>query len=378
MQEFDAIRPYRDDEVPGVVARLVRDPRLRHAAARFLLPRLSRAAPRLSEWLIGQILIVRTRGLRTVADVQDFLETYVRRIVESTIAELSVTGLDSLDPDRPYLFISNHRDIVVDTGILNYVIYHAGHDTARPAVGDNLLTADFAADLMRLNKSFVVERSVTGRRAIYQVLSRTSRFIRLSLEEGHSVWIAQREGRAKDGYDRTDPALLKMLALAWREEMADFGELLERMSIVPVAISYELDPCDRDKAHELTLRARDGVYRKAPDEDLNSMVRGITGFKGRVHIHFGVPLKGHPADADALAHEIDRAIVGGLRVFPTQADAASRLGLTDVPDAGDWLPDVRAAFEARLAECPQDERESLLFGYGNLIRNRNELGLQAR
>jgi len=378
MQEFDDIRPYRDDEVPGVIARLVRHPRLRRAAARFLLPRLSAAAPDLAAWVIGQVLILRTRRLRTVADVQDFLEIYVRRIVESTTADLTVSGLEALDTRTAYLFISNHRDIVLDSGILNYVIYHAGHQTARPAVGDNLLNEDFAADLMRLNKSFVVERSVTGRRAMYQALNRTSSFIRRSLEDGKSVWIAQREGRAKDGFDRTDPALLKMLALAWRDEISEFGGLLQKIRMVPVAISYELDPCDRDKAHELTVRAREGAYHKAPEEDLNSIVRGLTGFKGRVHLHFGAPLDGQPADADELALQIDRAIVGGLRVFPTQADAAGRLGLAGIPEAGEWLPRVRMEFESRLADCPEEERQSLLSGYGNLIRNRNELGLQAR
>lgn len=377
MQEFESIRPYQDEEVEEVVARLIRDSGLRRAAARFLLPRMSKSFPALADVLIAGILKWKTRGMKTVAEVQVFLEAYMRRLVETTIAELGCSGLEKLTPGTAYLFISNHRDIVLDSGVLNYVIYHAGHDTARMAVGDNLLSEPFAADLMRLNKSFVVERSATGRKALYQALNRTSAYIRHSLETGHSVWIAQREGRAKDGFDRTDPALLKMLALAWRDDLESFAGLLQKFSIVPVSISYELDPCDLDKAHELAVTALTGEYQKAPDEDLNSIVNGLLGFKGRMHLHFSPPLDADVADADALAELIDQAIVAGLRVFPTQVAAARDLGLSPIPASGDWLPEVQSAYQQRLARCPAAERETLLAGYGNLIRNRNELGISA-
>jgi hypothetical protein len=312
-----------------------------------------------------------------VAAVQEFLEHYMRRLIDTTVAELTWSGLESLQPGTAYLFISNHRDIVLDSGILNFVIYHAGHQTARMAVGDNLLSKPFAADLMRLNKSFVVERSATGRKAIYQAINRTSSYIRHSLQTGNSVWIAQREGRAKDGFDRTDPALLKMLALAWRDDIEQFGELLEKINLVPVSISYELDPCDRDKARELTLLERDGEYSKQEGEDLNSIVRGLLGFKGRMHLHFSAPVKAEVADADELAAVIDRAIVGGLRVFPTQAAAAQEIGLPHVPDAGSWPIKVQQAYAQRLESCPSEYLPALLASYGNLIRNRNELGVSA-
>ena len=377
MQEFESIRPYQDEEVEEVVARLIRDNGLRRAAARFLLPRLSKHLPALADLLIARVLSWKTRRMKTVAQVQVFLEGYMRRLVETTIADLSCSGLEKLTPGKAYLFISNHRDIVLDSGVLNYVIYHAGHDTARMAVGDNLLSEPFAADLMRLNKSFVVERSATGRKALYLALKRTSAYIRHSLETGHSVWIAQREGRAKDGFDRTDPALLKMLALAWRDDLESFAGLVHKFSLVPVSISYELDPCDLDKAHELAVTAQTGEYHKAPDEDLNSIVHGLLGFKGRMHLHFSPPLDAEVEDADALAELIDQAIVAGLRVFPTQAAAARDLGWSPVPASGDWLPEVQSAYQQRLAQCPASERETLLAGYGNLIRNRNELGISA-
>jgi len=241
-------------------------------------------------------------------------------------------------------------------------------------VGDNLLRQPYAADLMRLNKSFVVERSVTGTRAVFSAMSRTSRYIRHSLEEGQSVWIAQREGRSKNGFDRTDPALLKMIELAYRKEAEDFGALVRRIHIVPVAISYELDPCDLRKAHELYVTERFGSYTKPPHEDLQSIVEGMIGFKGRVHIHFAQPILGDFEDADALAAEIDRCIVGGLKIYPTQVSAARRLGV-QATSSQQPIPEVDAAFQDRLQRCPTAEQPYLLASYANVLRNRKELNL---
>ena len=375
MQNFDAIRPYRDDEVPGVIERLANDPALLRAAAAFFAPRLARWLPGLARFAARRFIQRRTAGLDSVHDVQLWLSDHMARVVRDTTVELTIEGLDGLEPGTPYLFLSNHRDIVMDSALLNFRLHQAGHRTARVAVGDNLLTERYAADLMRLNKSFVVERSVTGTRAVYQAISRTSAYIRHSLEEGESVWIAQREGRAKDGYDRTEPALLKMLSLAYRKEVADFGELLGRMRLVPVSVSYELDPCDLRKAHELFVAKRDGRYVKQPGEDLASIVDGIVGFKGRVHLHLAPPLAGDFADADALAEALDRIIVGNMRVYPTHVTAARRLGETC--DDSDWpaVPRVMRAFESRLRTCPEAETPYLLGGYGNVIRHRRDLGV---
>ena len=372
MQDFEGIRPYRDDEVRAVIARLVADTELNHAVCVFLTPRLVRYLPSVAHLLMRWYLQWRSRRFTTVKDFQGFLSGYMARLVADTIAELSVDGVELLDPDHAYLFISNHRDIFMDAGLVNFVIRRCGHETARSAVGDNLLSRQFAADLMRLNKSFVIERNASGTRAVYSAMKRTSEYIRHSLEAGHSVWIAQREGRAKDGFDRTDPALVKMLALAYRNQPDDLSEVVRRMHIVPVAISYELDPCDRLKAHELFVTDRDGSYAKPPDEDLRSIVEGMTGFKGRVHLHFASPLEGAFADADAVANAIDREIVTGLRVFPTQLQAARELGIAAQCEAPEPLPKVEAQFTERFATCPADERPYLLAGYANLLRNRAE------
>ena len=375
MHDFEAIRPYRDEEVPTVVGRWRDDARIVDSAARLVTPRLARIVPWLARGLTRAVIGWKSRGFQSIEDFQLFLSHYFAQLLKDTVSGFTVSGLEQLDPSGAYLYISNHRDIVMDTGLVNYSVHKAGFDTPEAAVGDNLLTDPLATDLMRLNKSFVIERSVEGKRAIYRALTRTSHSIRDTLERDPSVWIAQREGRAKDGFDRTEPALLKMLALAWRKDAETFGALLEQMPLVPVSISYELDPCAGRKAHELAVIEREGRYEKAENEDLASIIEGMTGFKGRVHVHYSAPLRGQFDSAEALATALDKAIVGGLKVYPTQAEAARTLGLENVPDPGPWLPDVKAAFDARLAECPERERPFLLAGYGNLVRNRNELGI---
>lgn len=387
MQNYESIRPYRDDEVADVIQRLVHDPALLRAAARFFAPKLSRWLPWLARQLTQRFIENRTAQLNSVQDVQLWLAKYMARVIRDSVHELTVEGLAELPTGIPYLFISNHRDIFMDCALLNYRLHEAGHRTVRVAVGDNLLSEPYAADLMRLNKSFVVQRSVTGSKALYQAISRTSSYIRHSLEEGESVWIAQREGRTKDGFDRTDPTLLKMLALAYRKEMDGFGDLLRHVRLVPVSVSYELDPCDLRKAHELYLAEHVGRYVKQPGEDLASMVEGIIGFKGRVHLHLGPPLQGEFADAEAMAEALDRVIVGAMRVFPTHVAAARRFsaaggyGAAGCGSLDDRDSDVRPlervmrVFDSRIAACPPEEVPYLLGGYGNLLKNRQMLGL---
>ena len=370
MDDYDAIRPYRDDEVPAVLARLVDDPDMCHAAALFFLPRLTAGFPALGHALAGRHLKRKSTNLKTVRDVQLLVSRYMDALIEKTIFDFTVAGLDNLTAGKAYLFVSTHRDIMMDSGLMNLAIHRAGYNTSRIAVGDNLFGKPYAADLMRLNKSFVVERNVTGTKMIYQSLRRTSAFIRTSLEASESVWIAQREGRAKDGLDRTVPALIKMLALAYDGEIRHPGGLCERVPIVPVAVTYEIDPCAIRKARELYITHLHGRYEKPEGEDLASMVDGMLGFKGRVHLHFGERLQGEFAGAGALAGELDRRIIGGLKVFPTHLEAARQLGLDDLPDAEPEDERIAAVFAEQVERCPPLHRSFLFEQYANLVRNK--------
>ncbi|MFK7916137.1 MAG: 1-acyl-sn-glycerol-3-phosphate acyltransferase [Pseudomonadales bacterium] len=380
MSEFDAIRPYEDDEVPAVVARLVRNKELRRGVAAFVFPKLHPVLPVVAETMVAGLLRWRARDINNVLSFQMQMRRYLDFILRTNVRAMTFSGLEGLEPGKPCLFISNHRDIVLDSGLINRILHNAGHDTCRLAVGDNLFSTEYAADIMRVNKAFMVERSVTGTKAQFKALSRTARYIRHSLESGQHVWIAQRGGRSKDGFDRTDPALLKMLALAYRKELGSFGELAERMCIIPTSISYELDPCDLRKAEELALTERDGDYAKSADDDLQSIGEGLTGFKGRMHYHFGRLEPGaEPGaldSAEAMATAIDREIVGHLNIYPTHALAAQELGIPiqeGVTESADMA--TLAQFKQRLEQCPTESRPFLLAQYGNLVRNRNELDL---
>ena len=287
VNDFEEIRPYRDDEVAAVLRRLSRDRSLQRDLARYAAPSLSRWAPPLARWLIGRRLSDAFARIDSVDSFQQALAGVFQRMIDDTTDGFTVSGIERLEPDLAHLFISNHRDITLDSGFMNLALFSAGHPTTRMAIGDNLLRTGYAADVMRSNKGFVVHRGKRGAKLAFASMSLTSRYIRHSLETGQSVWTAQREGRAKDGRDLTDPALIKMLSLAYRKDLPDIGAMIERLSIVPVAVSYELDPCDELKAREL---ARDRRARRVPQragEDLSSIITGVTGRKGRVHLSVG-------------------------------------------------------------------------------------------
>ncbi|MBK8971345.1 MAG: 1-acyl-sn-glycerol-3-phosphate acyltransferase [Hahellaceae bacterium] len=351
---FEAIRPYRDAEVPEVVARLCADPMLIHAIGRYKFPRLSRAFPALSGRLIKSVFNYHFHKVVTVDQVQKRMVHFVENIVDRSTSALRVTGLDQVPRDRACLFISNHRDIALDPALINYALYHDGRQTVEIAIGDNLLENPVVADIMRLNRSFVVQRSVEGVKARLMALTRLSQYIATTLQSGRSVWIAQREGRAKDGLDRTDPAVIKMLTLFARKASLDFAQAIKQLSIVPVSLSYEYDPCDRLKARELVLR-RSGDYRKGPGEDLQSILDGIAGHKGRVCLHFNPPMTAACEDADDVARAIDRAIIGSYQLFPSNLVALAQLN--QLPE--DWSTLAEAALH-QLQEGTQMLRTSML------------------
>ena len=351
------IRPYSDEELPGVLDRLRSDSRLSTAMLRF-------RAPWAPAWLLPvlrpflhRMLAKRTRHFKTIDDFQASLEGIVTHMLRSSTDGFSWSGLESLDPTRAYLFVANHRDIALDSILLNYALHQAGFPTARVAIGDNLLSTEAAADLMRLNKSFIVRRSVTGLREQLAAFTLTSAYIHHSLEEGASVWIAQREGRAKDGQDRTDPAIIKMFFVSQRKGSRSFPEVMSDLSIVPVAASYELDPCDVAKARSLMAEPE---APKAPGQDLQDIIAGITGPKGRVHLHFGAPLTDPGDTPEAVASAIDAAIHEGFHLWPTHGEAYRRLTGQEAPplhDAQGALKSaVRTAFEARLGESEALDR----------------------
>lgn len=377
MGTFDAIRPYADSEVSAVLARLCNDPEFLDTIARFSMPKLAGCLGWALRPLVARRLRRRLRGIDTVAKLQSLVEIYVDRTIERATDGISHSGLEQLPKGRPHLFLANHRDIVMDPAFTNYALYHAGHPTPRIAIGDNLLQRPFVSDLMRLNKSFIVHRSLTGRREKLAAFQLLSAYINQSiLGDRESIWIAQAEGRAKDGDDRTDSAILKMFHMSRKDE--PFGQVIDELSLVPVSISYEYDPCDLDKARELYTRATTGSYTKAPGEDDRSIARGITGYKGRVHIAFSMPVKSAGDDAKQLAQEVDRQILGNYRLFPVHYLAYAmwegREPELQVPAAAELferqeLARAEAEWQRRLQACPAEHRPWLVVQYANPVRN---------
>lgn len=376
MGEFDSIRPYCDAEVPAVLQRLLHDPELLAMLARYRFPLLSRWMPGLMQKLVGAALRREAKGIASIDALQHKLEPYLTRLIESSAIQVTYSGLEHLRKDQAHLFLANHRDIVMDPAFVNYALYHAGHPTPRIAIGDNLLQRPFVSDLMRLNKSFIVHRSVTGRREKLAVYQSLSAYINHSIASGHSVWIAQAEGRAKDGQDETDTAIIKMLCMSRKSE--PFAEVLSSLNLVPVSIAYEWDPCDQMKARELELRDRTGAYRKQPGEDDRSIAMGLTGYKGRVHVAFGTPLDQPMADAKAVAREVDRQILSNYRLYPSNYLAFEQLPDAPQIDLGPWRDEFDAAtlameqhrFDQRLAACPEAQRPWWLLQYANPVISR--------
>jgi len=369
---FAEIRPYNDAEVRPVLQRLLLNDELIAAVTRLRFPRLPGVLGTLLRPVVRAYLRRQTATIDTVARFQQLVEKYMNAMIVSSTSDFTVSGLERLDPAQPCLFISNHRDIALDPAFVNYALYASGRDTVRIAIGDNLLTKDYVSDLMRLNKSFIVKRSARGPRQMLAVYQELSAYIRHSLLEEHSpIWIAQREGRAKDGWDRTEPAIVKMLCISKSREMP-LMEHVSALNIVPVAISYEWDPCDASKARELYLRATDGSYEKGEHEDVSSIARSITEPKGAVHVSFGEPLAGAYTDADEIAREIDRQVLSLYMVHSSNV-AAYRLRNGSMPPgyvANEDYAVAEAQLLERMQRLPQEHRPYLLDMYANPLLNR--------
>lgn len=382
MHDFEDIRPYRDDEVRGVVDALLEELDLSHALGKFRYPTFYRWFPGPVACLVQLALKRELRDVQRIHDVQIIIEKYLDKIIETTTGGLTQTGVDKLDPKTPYLFISNHRDITMDPALVNYMLYHHGFDTLQIAIGDNLLKRPFLSKLMKLNKSFIVKRSVQGRDKL-AASKQLSAYIRHCVATGQSVWIAQREGRAKDGVDKTESAIIKMLYLAGREQEQPLHLALNELHIVPVAISYEFDPCDGAKATELHAIDTAGRFVKDENTDVQSILTGMIGRKGAVHVTFGERIMLHEsATAEGIAELIDGQIVRNYKLHLVNYLALEMIQ-KNFMDFG-TLPQMfgltaaevqakRKELDQRLQALPAEQHPYVLAMYANPVIRKAEL-----
>jgi len=315
-------------------------------------------------------------GINEVKAFQSVVAKYMDGMISTHVRSLTVSGLEKLDKHGAYLFISNHRDIAMDPAFVNWVLYHNDCNTLRIAIGDNLLTKPFVSDLMRLNKSFIVNRSAKAPREKLKAAKYLSSYIHHSICNEHSsIWIAQREGRAKDGCDKTNSAVLGMIALN-KPKTEALTDYIRKLRIVPISISYELDPCDAAKARELYLQRTEGSYQKEEHEDVKSIAMGIAGNKGNVHLAFGDVLDGDYADTDELVADLDHHILGNYVLHATNCFAyeilhgkvpAVNYGADNTPYDPAKLRAEKAEFEARINHIPSSQREIALGIYANSV-----------
>ncbi len=353
MKNFDDIRPYHDTEVRPALDRVLNDPEFKAVISRYNYPSLAKLIPTLLGNVIAWYIRRQTKNINSVTDIRNVVDGIMTRMIKRTTEGVTSSGIEKLSKDRAYLFISNHRDIAMDPALIDWVLFHQGHTTPRLAIGDNLLTKPFASDIMRLNKSFVVNRSATGNKEKYKALKHLSEYIQFSItQENANIWIAQRQGRAKDGIDQTETALMKMLGLC-KPKKVEFVDHIRTLRIVPVSISYEWDPCDAAKANERFLIQHEGTYEKGEQEDIQNLAQGITGIKGHVHLAFGDELTGEYRDAKELSQEIDRQIIDNYLLQPSNYFAYKHL-------YGEW-PSI--AVQEEKTPFPEQlfKKEALLF-----------------
>lgn len=380
MSEFDAIRPYNDDEVRPVLNRLINDKEFLDLLIRLRTPSALRSLCPIVSPLFRSVakskIAKQTAHVKNVGDLQKMMRGYLRRVVRDTVSELTISGLEKLDKNKAYLFISNHRDIAMDSAFVNLTLFDNDFSTLRVAIGDNLLTKPFASDLMRVNKAFIVNRSATAPREKLKAAKLLSKYIHQSVvHENENVWIAQREGRAKDGFDKTNAAIISMIGLSRSKQQA-FADYIRDANIIPVSISYEYDPCDEDKAQELSAKEDGGEYIKDQHEDILSIAKGISGQKGNVHLCFGDVLVDEFENAEQVTTKLDYDIVRNYQLHPSNCIAYEKLKgrspnitlVNDVPFLDhDWIKE-RKAFDERLESIPEHLRSTWLASYANPVR----------
>ena len=380
-EEFRDLRPYSDDEVRGAIDSLLHDRQFSHI--------LKSMVPFLPLSLGRGILRLATIGIHSTLDFQlRFMKPVVKHILRRCTTGYTFSHPQITPGPERYTFLSNHRDIVLDSAILDVMLHQAKFPTTcEIAIGDNLLIYSWIRTLVRLNKAFIVQRSLPMRELLHasQVMSR---YMHFAINKKHeNIWIAQREGRAKDSSDQTQVSLLKMLAINGGKSTAEAIESIKALHIVPLAISYEFDPCDYLKAQEFQQKRDNPSWKKSKQDDLTNMKTGIFGQKGHVHYQTGRPVNewiDSLADLpekdffQELALGIDREIHRSYRLFPGNYVAADLL-LENEEHSGHYTPAQKQAFqeylESRIAlvEIPNPDhtflRERLLTMYANPVLN---------
>lgn len=373
MQKFDAIRPFYDTEVNEAICASLNHPMMK-AIMDFTFPDV--------DDVVWKEQLRRTHSIR---DFQcNFIYQAVQKVLEKSSEGLTTSGFEKLQKNTSYLFISNHRDIILDTSLLNTCLFEHGLVMTASAIGDNLVKRDFMNTLAKLNRNFLVQRGLSPRELLQSSKLMAEYIGQLLLRENRSVWIAQREGRTKDGNDATHSGVLKMLGMGSDEK--NLMDYFKKLKIVPVSISYEYDPTDALKMPQLMAEAKAETYVKEKNEDFITLLSGIIGQKKRIHIHVGDVLDAEldviaqendntNKQVQALAQAIDDSILQSYKLWPTNYIAYDLLNKTD-KYKNHYTEDEKSLFERRLEmkiDVTNDFMvESFLNMYANPVVNKSK------
>lgn len=371
MQRFDAIRPFYDSEINQALHKVVNHPMMK-ALMNFTLPNVTDE--------IWKEQLLKTHSIR---DFQcNFIYQSVQRILEKSSDGLTTSGFENLEPNTSYLFVSNHRDILLDTTLLNTALFEHGLVMTASAIGDNLVKMPFLNTLAKLNRNFLVQRGLTPREMLQSSKLLSEYIGHLLLHENRSVWIAQREGRTKDGKDETNPGILKMLGMGSDEK--NLMDYFKKIKIVPVSISYEYDPTDALKMPQLMAEANNEVYEKKKNEDFMTILSGALGQKKGIHIHVGKVLDTEIEEIKAsnessnkqivtLAQVIDEAVLSNYKLWPTNFIAYDIVNKTD-SYSHLYTENEKSLFERRLEMRIDHDNpvalDSFLAMYANPVVNK--------
>ena len=366
MQKFDSIRPFYDTEVNDALSDVIQHPMMK-ALMNFSFPDVADE--------VWKEQLKRTHSIR---DFQcNFIYQSARKILEKSSEGLTTSGFEHLEKNTSYLFISNHRDILLDTTLLNATLFEHGLVMTASAIGDNLVKKSFLKILAKLNRNFLVLRGLSPREMLQSSKLLSEYIKQLLLHENRSVWIAQREGRTKDGNDATNPGVLKMLGMA--SEDKNVMEYFKKIKIVPVSISYEYDPTDVLKMPQLMAEANNEIYVKEKNEDFQNILSGVLGQKKRIHIHIGKVIDSEidtiVATEDnsnkqvlALAQAIDDAILTNYKLWPTNFIAYDILHKTN-QYSHLYTENEKSLFERRLEMRIDHDNPVLLEGFLSMYSN---------
>lgn len=371
MSKFDAIRPFYDSEVNNALKSSLNHPMMK-ALMDFTFPDVD-----------DEVWKTKLSETHSIRDFQcNFIYKSVQKVLQKSSDGLSTSGFEKLEPNTPYLFISNHRDIILDTSLLNVALFDHGLVMTASAIGDNLVKKAFLHTLSKLNRNFVVQRGLSPRELLQSSKNMSEYIAQLLLKENRSVWIAQREGRTKDGNDATHTGVLKMLSMGSDEQ--NIMDYFKKIRIVPVSLSYEYDPTDALKMPQLLAEAKQEIYIKEKNEDFITLLSGIIGQKKRIHIHVGDILspeideicqeeQNPNKQIQLLAQKIDDSILQSYKLWPTNFIAYDMLYNTSTFE-NKYTTEEKQLFQRRL-EMRIDEnspvlREGFLAMYANPVVNK--------